>query len=166
MTKNEELLLKLQAFKAITEYQIQWKSTTYEIPAPSFIIITKALPSVSADQATSWLNEWMRYETSQNIDVYNRVRFNEDSNVETILKLKNLIVQLDSSIQSLETLIEEESKPIEKCSAFSIEKNNDDGITFTFFNQSWLKRNIIVDLSLENTEKLKNELTQILNSKT
>ena len=57
MTKNEELLLRLEVFKVITDYQIKWLSTSYEIPGLNYQIITKAFPQLNVTQAVALMNE-------------------------------------------------------------------------------------------------------------
>lgn len=164
MTKNEELLLRLEVFKVITDYQIKWLSTSYEIPGLNFQIITKAFPQLPVTQAVSLMNEWVQYETNLNINVYNKVRFNEDTNVETIMKLQGLAKQLDANIATVRKQVEKEtpkSKVIES-NSIEITKGEDDLITITFLNPSWFKKNNVVSLTLEAARELCEKLKKVL----
>lgn len=164
MTKNEELLLRLSIFKVITDYQIQWLSTSYEIPGLNYQIITRAFPQLSIPQAVSFMNEWVQYESNLNINVYNKVRFNEDTNVETIMKLKGLAKQLETSIEGVKKAIEKEQpekKRIVDKSSIEVEKT-EDGVTITFLNPSWFKKNNIVNLTTEAAKELYEKLKAIL----
>lgn len=164
MTKNEELLLRLSIFKVITDYQIQWLSTSYEIPGLNYQIITRAFPQLSIPQAVSFMNEWVQYESNLNINVYNKVRFNEDTNVETIMKLKGLAKQLETSIEGVKKAIEKEQpekKKIVDKSSIEVEKT-EDGITITFLNPSWFKKNNVVNLTTEAAKELYEKLKAIL----
>lgn len=164
MTKNEELLFRLSVFKVITDYQIQWLSTSYEIPGLNYQIITRAFPHLSVQQAVALMNEWVAQETSLNINVYNKVRFNEDTNVETIMKLKGLAKQLETSINGVKKAIEKEQpqkKKMVDTNSFEIEKL-ENGITITFLNPSWFKKNNVVTLTFDAARELIEKLKAIL----
>lgn len=164
MTKNEELLLRLEVFKVITDYQIQWLSTSYEIPGLNYQIITRAFPQLPVPQAVSLMNEWVQYETNLNINVYNKVRFNEDTNVETIMKLKGLAKQLEGNIAAVRQQVEKEtpkSKVIES-NSIEITREEDGRITITFLNPSWFKKNNVVSLTIEAARELFEKLKAIL----
>ena len=164
MTKNEELLFRLSVFKVITDYQIQWLSTSYEIPGLNYQIITRAFPHLSVQQAVALMNEWVAQETNLNINVYNKVRFNEDTNVETIMKLKGLAKQLEISINGVKKAIEKEQpekKKIVDKSSIEVEKT-EDGVTITFLNPSWFKKNNVINLTTEAAKELYEKLKAIL----
>jgi hypothetical protein len=163
MTKNEELLLRLEVFKVITEYQIKWLSTSYEIPGLNYQIITRAFPQLSVPQAVSLMNEWVQYETNLNINVYNKVRFNEDTNVGTIMKLKSLSAQLDNNIDAVKKQIEKENPKSKQLDSNSFDiKKNEEGVTITFFNPSWFKRDNVIYLTFEAAKELCEKLKSVL----
>lgn len=164
MTKNEELLLKFEVYKTITEYQIKWLSTSYEIPGLNYQIITSAFPQFNMPQAVSLMNDWVQYETNLNINVYNKVRFNEDTNVETIMKLKNLLNQLNVSIDTVKRQIEQETPKDKKViESNSIEITKDDNfITITFLNPSWFKKNNVINLTITAAKELRDKLNAVL----
>lgn len=163
MTKNEELLLRLEVFKVITDYQIKWLSTSYEIPGLNYQIITKAFPQLNVTQAVALMNEWVQYETNLNINVYNKVRFNEDTNVETIMKLKNLAAQLDINITTVKQQVEKETPKSKMIDSNSIEVTRDDKfITITFLEPSWFKRNNVVNLTVDAAKELYEKLKAVL----
>jgi hypothetical protein len=155
--KINEQILKLEIFKLITEYQIRWLSTSYDIPSLSWQIITKKYPFISSTAAAALIKEWMTYEGNCNIAVFSKARFNEDSNVETILKLQGLIKQIDANIIKLKEFEETEKREAEEGPAFSVEKK-DDEVTITFFRKSWFKRANVISLSVQEAQKLKSEL--------
>lgn len=163
MTKNEELLLRLEIFKVITEYQIQWLSTSYDMPGLSYHVITKRFPQINNTTAMSLLNEWIQYEKNSNIPFYNKQHFEENANLDVILKLKGLIRQLDTNITTLkkEIIKENPTVTIQDLEAFKIEKT-DNEIVITFFNPSWFKKNNVVNLTFDEARELYEKLKAIL----
>lgn len=158
MTQNRnEQIFKLEIFKLITEYQVRWLSTNFDIPGLSWQIITQRYPQINADTAAAMIRDWMNYEGQCNIDVFSKSRFNEDSNVETILKLQGLIKRIDANIAYLKELEKSETKEAKEGPAFSVEKK-DNEVTITFFNRSWFKRDNVISLSIPEAQKLKSEL--------
>lgn len=152
-------IFKLEVFKAITEYQIRWLTTNYEIPDLTYQIITKRFKNMNKDVANGLLHEWIRYERDNNIAVFSKSRFNEDSNVELVMKLQTLIRSLDSQINGLWGKIADECEREnnEDKSPFKVVKE-EDGFTITFFNKSWFKRDNVIYLSKSDAEELKRQL--------
>jgi len=164
MTKNEELLLRLNVFKVITEYQIKWLSTSYEIPNVNYTVITSAFPQFNMSQAVALLNEWVQYETTNlNINVYNKVRFDEYSNIDTIIKLNSVVKQLNENIETVKQLIEKENPTPVNPESKTIEiTKNETGITITFLNPSWFKKNNVINLTFDAAKELSEKLKAIL----
>lgn len=160
----KESLFKLQIYKLITEYQIRWLSTSYEIPGLSYQIIAQQFPNIPTDVAVKLLNEWLRFETTRNISVYDKARFNADSNVETILKLQMLLKEINENIYNLVNQTKETEIPQkEKGKSFTVAKTeNEVTITFHIPSRIWFKRDNVISLSIEEANKLQKELKKVL----
>mgnify|MGYP007122107782 CR=1 FL=1 len=118
---------------------------------------------MNVTQAVALMNEWVQYETNLNINVYNKVRFNEDTNVETIMKLKNLAAQLDINITTVKQQVEKETPKSKMIDSNSIEVTRDDKfITITFLEPSWFKRNNVVNLTIDAAKELLEKLKAVL----
>ena len=157
---------ELQYFKAITEYQITWLSTTYDMPNLNWGVLTSKFKEVGKDEALRLIDYWMKYESSIGINVLNKSIFDTDSNATVILKLKNLSKTLDESISKLSRgKLDSAKKEKSSNKLVRLEKANDGtfNVVLAIGKRSWFRNSDIV-ISIDDARKLANEINGLLST--
>lgn len=163
---NHMTIQELQYFKTITEYQIVWLSANFDMPNLNWSVLTSKYKEVSKDEALRIIDYWLRYESSIGISVLNKSIFDTDSNATLVLKLKNLVKNLDSNISKLSKgNLDSTKKSKVDHKLARLEKSTDGtlNVVLSIGRRSWFRNGDIV-ISLDDAKKLSTEISDLLNS--
>ena len=152
-------------FRTIIEYQIAWLSTTYDMPGLTWEILTKNYPELTKDTALRIIDYWIAYEERRGISAVSKSIFDTDSNATIILKLKELLKEIDATLANVSKLKTKEKTPDTKQpSLVRLEKSgNEYSIVLSIGKKRWFKTDEIV-ISVNEAKKLMAELNQVISA--